>query len=40
MGEYLKELPFGKEILVSGADNVDMVNKFTNDSSLTTQSVL
>jgi len=36
MGEYLKDLPVGKDILVSGADNIDNVNKFTNDSSLKT----
>jgi len=36
MGEYLKDLPFGKDILVSGADNLEKVNKFTNDSSLKT----
>lgn len=36
MRQYLETLPFGKDILVSGADNLKMVNKFTNESSLTT----
>jgi len=36
MKEYLKVLPFGQDILVSGADNINNVNKFTNDSSIKT----
>ena len=36
MKQYLETLPFGENILVSGADNLKMVNKFTNESSLAT----
>ena len=32
----LQESPFGKDILVSGADDISNVNKFTNDSSIKT----
>jgi len=36
MKEYMKDLPFGQDILVSGADNITNINKFTNDSSIKT----